>query len=423
MPGSIRIGKFALLATGIAILPQAAVAQKTGPPPGAGGNNPAPTRTPTTGTTVPTAPSTGITNGNIYLSGTVMLDDGTPPPEGVTIETVCRGVARAQAYTEHGGQFSFQLGRTSTVLQDASEQASNFPGGRPAPAVTDTPDAHPPPDVPDPRLDGCDLLAVLAGYRSDRVVLGGRRLMDNPNIGIIVLHHLGHVEGMSVSVASMQAPKVARKAYQRGRKNLQKDNVAQAAREFQRAVALYPKYAAAWYEIGCLEMQHGDLAEARESFTKAVAADPSYIDPYLHLTELTAKAEKWTELKDVTARLLKLDPVDYPMAYFYNAAAHLNLGELAAAEVSARTGEKLDPEHEHPKLEEVLAFILVQKKDYAGAAAHLRYYLTLAPNEDDVADMKIHLAQLERLAGANKQAEAAAGSKEHAPGASQQGPP
>ena len=56
----------------------------------------------------------------------------------------------------------------------------------------------------------------------------------------------------------------------------------------------------------------------------------------------------------------------------------------------------------------MLATILAWKKDYAGAAAHLRNYVALAPDAEDAARMKRELAELERLSGATEQAKAAA---------------
>jgi hypothetical protein len=95
------------------------------------------------------------------------------------------------------------------------------------------------------------------------------------------------------------------------------------------------------------------------------------------------------------------------MAYLYNATANLNLGQLDAAEKSALAGEKLDTPHRYPKMEQVLATILARKKDYAGAAAHLRTYLLLAPDAEDAARLKKDLAEMQRLSGANQQANAA----------------
>ena len=408
MRKSIRMRSFAGLAIGIAISFQIVWAQKN-PPPATGGNPPGMGRLPPNTNGQPTGPAMGSLNGSIYLTGNVMLDDGNPPPDPVTIERVCGGSPRAQAYTDQKGRFSFQIGQTSGVMQDASEDGSSMPnhstngnagGVGPQPQL-------PLRNAPDYQLANCDLRAVLSGFRSDTITLGARRLMDDPHVGTIVLHRLANVEGSAVSMTSLQAPKEARKAYDRALQDLRRNKLPEAAKELRKALDIYPNYAAAWYELGRIQEQDREIEQARESFAHAVAADAKFISPYVRLAELEAGAENWAELADTTSRLLKLDAVDYPMAYFYNATANLNLGQMDAAERSARAGEKLDALHRHPKIEQVLAMILERKKDYAGAAAHLRSYLLLAPDTADAARMKKELAELDRLSGANEQANAA----------------
>lgn len=414
MRTSIRIRSFAGLAIGISISLQVVWAQKTGgPPPAAGGNatGSGGSRLPPNMTGRSDGPVTGSLNGNIYLTGNVMLDDGTPPPDPVTIERVCGGAPRAQAYTDKKGRFSFQIGQTAGVMQDASEESAGLPGAnRPATSIVSGigPQQQQQPNAPDMQLANCDLRAVLAGFRSDSVTLGGRRLLDDPNVGTIVLHRLANVEGSAVSMTSLQAPKEARRAYDRALQDLRRNKLPEAGKELRKAVDIYPNYAAAWYELGRIQEQNQDIEQARKSFANAMAADAKFISPYLKLAELEAKAENWAELAGTTSRLLKLDAVDYPMAYFYNATANLNLSQINEAERSARAGEKLDTPHRYPRLEQVLAMILARKKDYAGAAAHLRSYLLLAPDAEDAARMKKELAELERLSGANEQAKAAA---------------
>jgi len=406
----IRMRSFAGLAMGTAIFCHAVWAQKT-PPPTPGGNAPGSGagRLPPGTPGQPNGPATGSLNGGLYLSGNVMLDDGTSPPEPVTIERVCGGSPRAQAYTDQKGRFSFQIGQTSVVMQDASEDGSSLPGtSRPVASVANG--AGPQPELagaPNTRLDNCDLRAVLSGFRSDRVSLGGRRLLDDPNVGTIVLHRLANVEGSAVSMTSLQAPKAARQAYQRALQDLRKNKLPEAGKELRNAVDIYPNYAAAWYELGRVQVQSQDLEQARSSFAKAMAADTKFVSPYAQLAELEANAENWAGLAEITSRLIKLDAVDYPMAYFYNATANLNLGRIDEAEKSAREGAKLDAPHRFPRLEQVLAMVLARKKDYAGAVAHLRYYLVLAPDAEDAARMKKKLAELERSSGANEQAKAA----------------
>jgi tetratricopeptide repeat protein len=406
---SIRMRSFAGLAIGIAISFQVVWAQKPlGPPgssgtlgPGAGHLPPNPNG--------PSGPVPDSLDGRIYLTGNVMLDDGTPPPDSVTIERVCNGAPRAQGYTDQRGRFSFQVGQTAGVVQDASEEASGMPGTSHAPAggASLGPPQGQKPLPSDMQLAGCDLRAVLSGFRSDTLNLGGRRFMDDPNVGTIVLHRLAGVEGTAVSMTSLQAPKEARRAYDKGLQDVRKSKPEEAAREFRKAVDIYPNYATAWYELGRVQVENEESAQARQSFAHAMAADAKFISPYPPLAELEAKAKKWDELAETTSKLLKLDAVDYPMAYLYNATANLNLGQLDAAEKSALAGEKLDTPHRYPKMEQVLATILARKKDYAGAAAHLRTYLLLAPDAEDAARLKKDLAEMQRLSGANQQANAA----------------
>jgi tetratricopeptide (TPR) repeat protein len=395
------------------VLIQPVMGQRPGnPPAGGGGNLPGgSTGTNRTTTTLPPqmpGSSPGMTTGGIYLSGKVVMEDGTPPPRAVVIEKVCSMSQRAQAYTDAKGRFSFQLGDTAGVMQDASEEG---PGGMGGPAGMNGQGGGMSgmsgtrrPSGPEMRLATCELRAVLPGYRSDHVDLAGRRLLDNPDVGTIVLHRLGNVEGTVISMTSMLAPKAATKAYNKGRHALQKRKLNEAEADFQKAVNLYPKYAEAWYELGLIQEQNKNAAEARKSYGSALAADPKFMSPYPQLAGLAAREQKWAESADITDRLLKLDPVDYPIGFLLNAMANLNLGRIEAAEKSARAGAKLDAQHQYPKFDEVLAMALARNKDYAGAARHLRNYLQLAPAAEDAPRMKMELAELERLSGPNQQA-------------------
>ena len=56
----------------------------------------------------------------IFISGKVMMDDGTAPSEQVVIERVCNGSPRPEGYTDSKGHFSFELGRNQATMVDAS---------------------------------------------------------------------------------------------------------------------------------------------------------------------------------------------------------------------------------------------------------------------------------------------------------------
>lgn len=334
----------------------------------------------------------------VFLSGRVMMEDGTPPSEPVTIERICNGgQPRPEGYTDSKGRFSIQLGNNQNVLPDASvgnsndisditgNSRSNFPGQQRGFSERD--------------LMGCEIRAALPGHRSQVVSLSGRRVLDNPDIGTIYLKRLGKVDGVTLSITSLQAPKDAKKAYEKGINALKKEKTDEGQRELEKAVAIYPQYAAAWHELGGVYERSQKVNEARDAYGKALAADPKFVKPYLQLAGLAAREEKWQDVVDATDRVIRLNPFDYPGAYFYNAVGNLNLQNLEAAEKSARDGLKQDEMHRIPKLEHVLGIVLAQKNDLTGAAEHMKAYLQFAPTAKDADFVRNQLSEVEKLQG------------------------
>jgi len=335
----------------------------------------------------------------IFISGKVMLDDGTAPTEQVVIERVCNGSPRPEGYTDSKGHFSFELGKNQATMADASYNNSDDGlggggfGGRPGANSNRMPGAGP--QITERDLMGCEIRANLAGYRSDVISLSGRRTLDNPSIGIIILHRRANVEGFTTSGTSLMAPKDAKKSLEKAMKLAKAKKPAEAQKELESAVALYPKYAEAWYELGILRERQNQAAEASEAYAKSVEADAKYIKPYLQMAGLYARENKWKEVSETSARAIKLNPYDFPMAYFYHSVASINLQDLEGAEKSAREGMKLDNQKRLPKLAHVLGVVLAQKQDFSGAADNMKLYLKMAPNASDVETVRKQLAEVE----------------------------
>ena len=114
----------------------------------------------------------------------------------------------------------------------------------------------------------------------------GHRYLDNPEIGTIVLRRNGKVEGTTVSITSLLAPKDAQKAYQKGRDAARKSKWEEARKQLEIAVGLYPKYAVAWSELGATLEQLKDVDGARKAYQQALAADPKFVNPYLQLARI-----------------------------------------------------------------------------------------------------------------------------------------
>lgn len=386
---------------------------QTSPP--AGGTT---TTSPTTGvpgrSTTPTISTIPNTNTNtqqqqpqinrpIFINGRVMLEDGTEPTEPVVIERVCNGSAHAEGYTDSKGYFSIELGGGSrTMVPDASESTFGRDGiggmsgtggmsGMGGSGGMDGSNAL-------GRFMNCDLRARLSGFRSQSVSLAMRRPLDDPNIGVILVHRQGAgEEGTTISAVSLAAPKDARKAFDKARDSVKKNKADDAAKNYQKAVDLYPKYATAWYELGRIHAMQGRPDDARKAFENALQSDPKYVEPYLQIALLASKNMQWKEVADLTTKAIKLDAFDYPQAFFFNAVANFNLKNVDAAEKSAREAERLDTRHQFPKASHLLGVILVQRQDYTGAAEHMRSYLKFAPNAADADNVRKQLDQIEKM--------------------------
>lgn len=342
----------------------------------------------------------------MYLQGRVILDDGTPPPEPVMLLLVCNSQNRPQGYTDMKGRFSVTLGQNQQVFADASIGNINDAGGIAMPGAGRSGGAGRA-GVSERELMGCEFRADLPGYRSDIINLAGRRLMDNPDIGTIILHRMANVQGFTYSLTSANAPKDARKAYEKGQDLIKKKKFAEAEAQLQKAVDAYPKYAVAWYELGrALDAQKKPEA-AKTAFEQAIAADAKLIGPHLGLLQFAVNQRDWSLIAERSDTVLKLNPFNYPHVWFMNAAAYYNLKKLDTAEKSAREALKLDAEHRNPRIMNLLGFILSDKGDYPGAIEQMRGYLSFAPNAPDVESVKRALSELERLTGSKAAAQAA----------------
>ena len=327
------------------------------------------------------------------LTGKFTLDDGTAPPDRVRVELTCNSIPRPQGWSDEKGNFSVQLGLSDPdEVFDLSyarptERASSGPGGITAPASVDA--------IPRD-LTGCDLRGALPGFRSTVVSLGGTRRLDSPDVGTIVLHRLANVEGLTASATTALAPEAARKAIEKAMEAMKKRNPDDALKELKKAVEIYPAYAVAWFQLGRVYESRSRWKEATDAYKKSIAADAKYLYPYERLYLVTSHLESWPEVRETTASVIRLDPYDFPRAYYFSAIANLNLNDLDAAEKHAREAVRLDLSR-NPRAGYVLGVILARKQSFSEAADLMRAYLKAAPNSPDVDMVQKQLAALDKL--------------------------
>jgi tetratricopeptide (TPR) repeat protein len=340
----------------------------------------------------------------LFLSGKVMFDDGTSPNSDIRIERVCSGNPRLESHTDSKGRFSFQMDHDATMDTDAADASVGGwgPNGQTS-SVSGNPAGVGGNRTRADRYWNCELRAAYPGYRSDVVELGTRTSLDDPNVGTIVLHRLGNVQGSTISLTTALAPKHAQKEYEKGIQSAEKGKFEEAEKHLSQATEVYPKYAIAWFALGQVQQRTGKAEEARKSYQAAIAADNKYVSPYDQLALLSAQQAKWQDAADLSKQAIGLNPVEFPSSFWYNALANYNLKKTDAAAKSAGELVKLDTTHKFPQVENLLAQISLEKGNYPDAAAHLRTYLTLVPNAQNADALKQTLLKIEQASAAKKQ--------------------
>ena len=321
-----------------------------------------------------------------YLTGKVAFEDGSAPAPPAVVESRCSAVVRKEATTDKKGEFGFTLGEgRSDLLADggSSGSRSGSSGGS------------------NVNWDDCVIIASLPGYASEVIYLSripSPSSASKVDLGVIVLHKAP--DGTTVSATSKKAPKDAVKAVDKGRDAAKNKKWEDAAKNFQKAVDLYPGYAEAWCELGKIQMQLKQPDEARKSLEESIKADDKYLPPYSALLTMESQSQNWKGVADITERLIELAPRSSPGVYFLDAAAQFRLQNLDAAEKRAREGIKLDEGHTQPRLYEVLAEVQVARGNLADAADQLKLYLQFAPFAPDAASIRTQIGELESAAAA-----------------------
>jgi predicted negative regulator of RcsB-dependent stress response len=363
-----------------------------------------PSKPPTTPPTTPTPPPRDTipssprerpldTQRPVYVSGKVILEDGTPVPHGVRVEMLLNGQVRRQEYTRSDGSFTFDLSNPNrNMLSDASLSGGNddgfgnratggFEGG-----MTQT--------MGRVDLSGWEVRASLPGYQSEVVLLQNRSALDNPDIGTIVMRPLSRVKATTISINALKAPKKAQKSFESALNSYRKSkpDLDKVEKELNKAIKEYPDYSVAWQMLGEIRLQQKDEVAAREAFHKALAADEKYISPYLSLASLDVQEKRWDEAATLTQQLLELNPY-VTQARLIQAVANFNLGRHEVAEDAAKQIQTSEDAKEYPISHYILGAVYANRGDYQLAAGEFEFFLKEQPQHRSAADVRRSLQE------------------------------
>jgi tetratricopeptide (TPR) repeat protein len=116
--------------------------------------------------------------------------------------------------------------------------------------------------------------------------------------------------GGTVSVADLNVPEAAAKEFKKGNEALEKNNLAEARKRFDRAIELYPSYASAYFGEGILEYKSGDKQKARADFEKTVALNDHFVPAYFNLAKMAAAESDYNRASELLGKANTADPLN-----------------------------------------------------------------------------------------------------------------
>jgi len=234
-------------------------------------------------------------------------------------------------------------------------------------------------------------------------------------------YHLlkGDLEHERDAAQSAAAYRTALQAIERGIAIDQASRGSYLARTSGGQAAFRQGDAPAYLLLSLTQVRLGDPVKAYEAINQARTLDPLNPQIYRQLSAVLAaqgrnddaevalmqeeaitalREEKWRDAADASERVLQADATAYPSAYYLNAMANLRIGNLDAAEKSARAAIRLDKANRNPRTSYVLGLVLAEKHEFAQAADALNSYLRAAPNAPDSETVREQLSNIEKSA-------------------------
>lgn len=322
-------------------------------------------------------------NGSVHYLGKVAVKGAANPWDPIPVVVVCGSKVEYRTAADAKGNFDIRPAKQDPLYSEISPHV-----GKQTPSAA--------------QLTGCNVHAELPGFKSSSLHIAFTSIMDNPDLGTIVLTPDSGAAGSSLSATFAKASPEARKQYDKARSDYANGKLSSAEKTLEKAVKADSNFADAWYQLGQLQ-EAKKPAAALTSYQKAVAADPNFVLPYLPIAELAATRKDWKEVESATDEALKLNPEGNPQLLYYNAMGNYNLGNTGAGEASAEKSLAMDPEHTAPKTEQLLAVMEASQGDLADALHHLQHSLTYMKPGPDRSLVEQQIAQVQKAmpAGSN----------------------
>jgi tetratricopeptide (TPR) repeat protein len=168
---------------------------------------------------------------------------------------------------------------------------------------------------------------------------------------------------------------------------------AQAAQEYDAAIAIAPDDLRTTFEYGKMELEAKDPAKAIDLFNKVLAKDPSNPDAMLSIGQAYAMQGKWLQARDEYRKAFEITHAYIPL--FNLGLAYYNLKDyVSARDVFEALAGHQDPKHPDPTLWYVLGETERQLGAKKNAVAAYKNFLAIVPNGEAADKARAYIKQM-----------------------------
>jgi len=201
------------------------------------------------------------------------------------------------------------------------------------------------------------------------------------------------VAASSPALTDAQAPKTARKEYEKGSRALAARELPEARAHLEKALSEFPCYARAQTDLALILTERHEVPGAETALRKAVQCDPGFPDAYTQLGQLLNAEKKFTESADLLQDGLRRSPGAWQF-YYQLAIAHYGLKQYSQAEedyLKVQSTNPSPPAELHAKL----ADVYLKENAYGKAYAEMQAYLQAEPEGRFASKIKAIMRQME----------------------------
>ena len=195
-----------------------------------------------------------------------------------------------------------------------------------------------------------------------------------------------------ISAAELKAPQRARDAYQKAEQAIAKHRTEDISKYLEKALKIYPSYAPALTLRGALSLDKEDLAAALDDFEKAIHADSTYAMAYGAMAAALNRLNRFDEALRAAERASSLSPNSW-QPYFEMAKSYAAKTDYThALQQLAHAQGQLTAEW--PPLHLLRANVLLGLNNYTDAANELQMFLKIAPTDANASAARETLEQI-----------------------------